>query len=135
MCSMGLCVYPSTTAMASSHSMPNTLKGYWNIRWTDGGLSNSDLQFNSKSVRSGSHTFHLKQVKKTKKNHFRLYFKNAQPITVVYGFRNIGSYSQVKSIGVTAGASSHGFDAMYYKGMLQKYRYKSTQFGSVKNLV
>ena len=37
-------------------------------------------------------------------------------------------YVNVKSIGVSVGVPAHGYDAMYYKGTLQKYTYKNTQF-------
>lgn len=109
-------------------SMPNFLTGHWTIRWSDGGLNGSDLKFRKRTVKSGNHNYHIKYVTKTKKNHYKIYFKNAQPFSVVYGFRHIGSYVNVQSIGVSVGVPAHGYDAMYYKGTLQKYTYKNTRF-------
>lgn len=118
----------NANASARYHKIPNFLTGTWTIRWSDGGFSSSNLVFNKRSVRSGKHRYHINYVKKTSKNHYKLYFKNAQPFSVAYGYRHIGSYTNVKSIGVSVGVPAHGYDAMYYRGMLQKYTYKNTQF-------
>lgn len=114
---------PSSSANASVRyrSTPKVLRGHWNIRWTDGGLGSTDMGISKRSVRVSHHSHALNYVVKSSKGHYKFYFKNEQPIKVAYKLRNIGSHKEVKSIGVTVGPSGHGYDAMYYKGNLNRY--------------
>ncbi|MGR6794245.1 hypothetical protein [Levilactobacillus brevis] len=126
-----------TTANAAKryNSAPSITRGDWTIKWGDGLFNSSGVQIYSKSVKIKKHSYKFSYVKKTSKNHFTFYLKNGQHMKVAYKTRVVGNRKDVKTIGITIGTppTGYSYDGLFYKGYLQRYPYKDTNFITLDN--